>query len=178
MGELRNFSFKLQNNLEKYMIYLEISRFNTDLTEINNSKILFLQYYLKLIEHKIKFLIIYFKKLIPLDPIKYKKMLTTVKPLFKKIPENLDDLDKINENYLRNIKISDNKLLKTKKEINFSITDKKSQKENLKMDDSVVIEIFIHLINHLFELYRRESKIQILKNNINLIRKDNLALVN
>ena len=70
MGELRNFSFKLQNNLEKYMIYLEISRFNTDLTEINNRKILFLQYYLKLIEHKIKFLIIYFKKLIPLDPIK------------------------------------------------------------------------------------------------------------
>ena len=52
MGELRNFSFKLQNNLEKYMIYLEISRFNTDLTEINNRKILFLQYYLMLIEHK------------------------------------------------------------------------------------------------------------------------------
>ena len=105
-------------------------------------------------------------------------MLATVKPLFKKIPENLEDLDKINENYLRNIKISDNKLLKTKIEINFSITDKKSQKENLKLDDSVVIEIFIHLINHMFELYRKETKIQILKNNINLIRKDNLALVN
>lgn len=179
IGELRNFSFKLHNNLEKYMIYLEISRFNTELNEINNKKIHFLEYYLKIIDHKLKFLICYFKKLIPLSTEKYTKMLQTVKPMFKKIPENFEDLDKITENYVRFSKPPEIlKLLKEKREINFLVMDKKSQEETIKMDNSVIIESFIHLIHNLFEIFRRETKINLLKRSINSIRMENLALVN
>jgi hypothetical protein len=113
-----------------------------------------------------------------LDPKKYNKMLRIVKPMFKKIPENFEDLDKITENYVRFDKAPEIlKLLKEKREMNVLIFDKHSQEETIKMDNSVIIESFIHLIHNLFEIYRRETKIHLLNRGVTSIKKENLALV-
>lgn len=174
-GELRNLSFKLHNNLEKYMIYLEISKLNNEITEINNKKIRFLEYYLKVVDNKLKFLILYFKKYIPIDPLKYNKMLKIIKPLFKKIPDDFEDLDKITENYIRCDRVSElNHLFRDQKALT---GDKTNDEERLKMDNSVIIESFIHLIHNLFEIYRRETKIDFMNNSISYLKKQKLAIV-
>ncbi len=176
-GELRNLSFKLQNNLEKYMIYLEISQFNYEMTEINNRKIKFLEYYYKIVDNKYKFLMLYFRKYIPIDPAKLNEMLSSIKHLFKKIPNNFEDLDKITESYVRCDKVSEiNYLLKEQR--NDSSTDRKTDEESLRMDNSVIIESFIHLILNLFEIYKRETKIDFLNNSIASLKKQKLAIVN
>jgi len=175
-GELRNLSFKLQNNLEKYMIYLEISKSNYEMTEINNRKIKLLEYYYKIVDNKYKFLMLYFKKFIPINPAKFNEMLSSIKHLFKKIPDNFEDLDKITESYVRCDKVSEIKsLLKEQKNTS---TDRKTDEESLKMDNGVIIESFIHLIHNLFEIYKRETKIDFFNKSIASLKKQKLSIVN
>ena len=67
------------NSVEKYMIYLEISRYNTDINQLNCRKIRFLEYYLKIVEFKLKFIIVNINKFVPIDKIKFEKVLNEIK---------------------------------------------------------------------------------------------------
>jgi hypothetical protein len=96
LGEMRNLSFKISNNTEKYMIYLEQSRHNVDLIQLYSKKIEFLQIFQKLSEFKYKFMIIVENNLnfIPAYKSGYEKLDNLVWKYYKHlINENFEDLD-------------------------------------------------------------------------------------
>lgn len=96
IGEMRNLSFKISNNTEKYMIYLEQSRHNVDLINLYSKKIEFLQIFQKLSEFKYKFMILVENNLnfIPSYKSSYEKLDNLVWKHYRHlINENFEDLD-------------------------------------------------------------------------------------
>ncbi len=63
-GFTRNLCFKMNSMVQKYMIYLEMNRNNTDIIEINNRKTSFFDIYVKVCEFKYKYYIISHDKIL------------------------------------------------------------------------------------------------------------------
>jgi hypothetical protein len=132
-----------------------------------------------------KFIIILLNKFVPLKKNKFEAILKKVKvfsykfqEITKKIPDNFEDIEKLN-----NIKMpvekqkfdSFTRLFKNLDKVRDAIDN--NFEKMIQIENTAVVENFLQLIQSLFETYRRESKIHFISQSISTLKKENIALV-
>ena len=180
IAEIRNLYFKVSSMTKNYLIYIEKSTFNSDLTSLNLERIKFLNNYITMQEFKYKFLILLEKDLLPIKSENYinlEKFMYSNHPRFNKVfIESLSSNYKINFSEIE----EDEDFLDPKKDTGEKseankIFDNKRE-DNLKMKNTVIMEEFFENTNGLIQLYKDEVKYILYTNSIEALRKENNAI--
>jgi len=101
-GEIRNLTFKMNSIVEKFMIFLEINRNNTDSIELNKRKINFFDIYIKICEFKYKYYIICNDKILNFNESVLENLEKELKNAYTDIIPN-DNLEDLNEKLISDI---------------------------------------------------------------------------
>ena len=188
IAEIRNLDFKITSMTKNYLIFIEKSTFNSDLTTLNIERIKFLKNYIMMQEFKYKFLIILEKDLLPIKTVNYlnlEKYMYSLHPKFDKnfidsLYSNQKDFNELNskeDNDMSSTKKKDKD--KDKKNKNQSeamkILDTKKE-DNLKMKNTIIMEEFFKNYENLINLYRTEVRYILYQNSIEELTKENNAI--
>ena len=181
IAEIRNLDFKISSMTKNYLIFIEKSTFNTDLTSLNIERIKFLKNYIMMQEFKYKFLIILEKDLLPTKTVNY---LNLEKYMFSSHPKfNKNFMESLFSNEKNDIENNDNSDLsprkKEKKNKNKSeavkLLDNKKE-DNLKMKNTIIMEEFFKNCDYLLNLYKSEVRYILYHNSIEELQKENNAI--
>ena len=186
IAEIRNLDFKLASMTKNYLIFVEKSTFNTDLTTLNEEKIKFIKNYIMMQEFKYKFLIILEKDLLPIKSVNYlnleKYMYSSYPKFDKKFIETLfsNHLEKTEQGIGDGDSPNLNSRKKNKKEEKnqseaIKILDNKKE-DTLKMKNTIVMEEFFKNSENLLNLYKYEVKYILYQNSIEDLQKENNAI--
>ena len=187
IAEIRNLDFKLTSMTKNYLIFIEKSTFNTDLTALNEEKIKFIKNYIMMQEFKYKFLIILEKDLLPIKSSNYlnleRYMYSSYPKFDKKFIETLfsNRLEKNDQEIGggENPNVNNRKKNKKEEKNNQSeavkILDNKKE-DTLKMKNTIVMEEFFKNTENLLNLYKDEVKYILYQNSIEDLQKENNAI--
>ena len=191
IAEIRNLDFKISSMTKNYLIFIEKSTFNSDLTSLNLERIKFVKNYIMMQEFKYKFLIILEKDLLPLKSANYvnlEKFMYGNHPKFdQKFLESLfanpKDKDELFGNNMdldaENIAGITSKKDKQKKEEKKSETTKifdNKREDNLKMKNTIIMEEFFSNTDKLLNLYKTEVRYILYNNAIECLHRENNAI--
>ena len=181
IAEIRNLDFKISSMTKNYLIFIEKSTFNTDLTSLNVERIKFIKNFIMMQEFKYKFLIILEKDLLPTKTANYlnleKYMYSShpkfdknfIESLFSNQPEKSDE--RIEEDESSKKKEKKNK----SKSETVNLLDNKRE-DNLKMKNTIVMEEFFKNSENLINLYKSEVRYILYQNSIEELQKENNAI--
>jgi hypothetical protein len=171
---------------KNYLIFIEKSTLNTDLTELNEERIKFLKNYIIMQEFKYKFLIILEKDLLPIKSMNYlnlEKYMYSSHPKFDKkfidsLFSNQNEKNDITTGSDESGNVSSRKKEK-KNEKNKSeaikILDNKKE-DNLKMKNTIIMEEFFKNSENLINLYKSEVRYILYQSSIDELQKENNAI--
>ena len=186
IAEIRNLDFKITSMTKNYLIFIEKSTLNTDLTELNEERIKFLKNYIIMQEFKYKFLIILEKDLLPIKSMNYlnlEKYMYSSHPKFDKkfidsLFSNQNEKNDITTGSDESGNVSSRKKEK-KNEKNKSeaskILDNKKE-DNLKMKNTIIMEEFFKNSENLINLYKSEVRYILYQSSIDELQKENNAI--
>ena len=187
--------FKISSMTKNYLIFIEKSSFNSDLTTLNLEKIKFIKYYIMMQEFKYKFLIILEKDLLPIKSFNYLKLekyMYNNHPKFDKKfieslfsntknkkeledEENNIDNNDVNVNNDNTNNKKDNKKKEEKKSETTQVFDNKRE-DNLKMKNTIIMEEFFKNTEDLLKLYKTEVRYILFNNSIEALSEENNAI--
>ena len=191
IAEIRNLDFKISSMTKNYLIFIEKSTFNSDLTSLNIERIKFIKYYIMMQEFKYKFLIILEKDLLPIKSGNYLKLekymysnhpkfdKKFIESLFSNSKSKLDLDDEENFDDINNENINSNKKENKKKEEKKSETTKifdNKREDNLKMKNTIIMEEFFKNTEKLLDLYKTEVRYILYNNSIESLKEENNAI--
>lgn len=191
IAEIRNLDFKISSMTKNYLIFIEKSTFNSDLTSLNLERIKFVKNYIMMQEFKYKFLIILEKDLLPLKSANYvnlEKFMYGNHPKFdqkflESLFANARDKDELFENDMdldaENIAGVSSKKDKQKKEEKKSEATKifdNKREDNLKMKNTIIMEEFFSNTDKLLNLYKTEVRYILYNNSIECLHEENNAI--
>ena len=189
IAEIRNIDFKISSMTKNYLIFIEKSTFNSDLTSLNLERIKFIKNYIMMQEFKYKFLIILEKDLLPIKSANYQQLekymysnhpkfdKKFIESLFSNIQDKLELDDDVEEINTKENVTSSAKKEKPKKEKSETtkIFDNKRE-DNLKMKNTIIMEEFFKNSENLINLYKSEVRYILFNNSIEALREENNAI--
>ena len=185
IAEIRNLDFKISSMTKNYLIFIEKSTFNTDLTSLNIERIKFLKNYIMMQEFKYKFLIILEKDLLPTKTGNYLNLERYMYSSHPKFDKNfIDSLFSIQleKNETGNGEDESGNLSQRKKEKKnknkseaVKILENKRE-DNLKMKNTIIMEEFFKNTDNLINLYKSEVRYILYHNSIEELQKENNAI--
>jgi len=185
IAEIRNLDFKVSSMTKNYLIFIEKSTFNTDLTSLNIERIKFVKNYIMMQEFKYKFLIILEKDLLPMKSLNYLNLEKYMYSSFPKFDKNFIESLFSNQPEKNQIENEDNESgnisprKKEKKNKNKSETVKildNKREDNLKMKNTIIMEEFFKNSENLINLYKTEVRYILYHNSIEELQKENNAI--
>ena len=181
IAEIRNLDFKVTSMTKNYLIFIEKSTFNTDLTALNEERIKFIKNYIMMQEFKYKFLIILEKDLLPIKSVNYlnlEKYMYSSHPKFdQKFIESLfsNPLKKSEPEGGEGENSKKNKKEEKNKSEAIKILDNKRE-DSLKMKNTIIMEEFFKNSENLINLYKSEVRYILYQNSIEELQKENNAI--
>ena len=185
IAEIRNLDFKISSMTKNYLIFIEKSTFNTDLTSLNIERIKFVKNYIMMQEFKYKFLIILEKDLLPMKSLNYLNLEKYMYSSFPKFDKNFIESLFSNQPEKTEIGNDENESgnmsprKKEKKNKNKSETVKildNKREDNLKMKNTIIMEEFFKNSENLINLYKSEVRYILYHNSIDELQKENNAI--
>ena len=185
IAEVRNLNFKISSMTKNYLIYIEKSELNSDLIDLDEKRIDFLRYYIKLTEFKYKFIILFNNELISITPSTYRSNEKYIKQNHPKIdcdwiensstsdpnePEILSSEDHLHKAANKKTSVIFNQIA-----ANENIFDNKRE-NNLKMKNTIIVEAFINGATTIFTAFCTEVDFIMITRAIDNLTKENNAM--